>query len=618
MSKKQGNFIEEYLDKIILAVIGIVCIWLLVTRVFGSGNVVVINDEKLGPGEVDRYILDKMAANLDDRIRRGVDKTKRYEPKLDEYEKIMASSVGQIDDGRYCLLPAYGKEIFIDNREYRIPRIGPVTDVVAYHVRRVARTEAGQRGTDWQRVPSQLEDVDLVTVEGKFNAAALCERFRESFLSSGASAGPTGRQSRYSTPVFAAVRLERRLLDADGEWSQLQAVPRAKIRSAATIPDMPETADKLPADLDVEILMLQFNKFDTQLELLQPDVYNFADSGSKGVWLPPSAAKDRDEEQEKQARQKKGLERERSRTDKERQRSVAPQKSSFSTQRGMPGMPGMTGPGMPGGMRPFGPGTGRQTERVTPGRQPSEDFGEIGFTEATDINSLEELVFWAHDNTANLDNTYQYRIQIGVFNPIAGKDLFSAQDAKFKNDLILWSQFSEATEAVKIPARCYFFPTKVRPLGRGVTIKVCRYLLGNWYSKDFNTRAGEPIGGVIKTAVFERNKDDTMPEQIDYSTGAVLIAVVTKSDWDDVGGLRRREYSEILYARQDNRIKHLAFKKAYWPSDLRQIYKEIDETMKDDEKPRRKPRRPSQDRTRQQQQRRPDRKPGTGSFMPVF
>ena len=53
MRKKGGNFFEEHVEKMVLVLIGLVCMWLLITRVLISPNKVEYGGEKLGPGEID-------------------------------------------------------------------------------------------------------------------------------------------------------------------------------------------------------------------------------------------------------------------------------------------------------------------------------------------------------------------------------------------------------------------------------------------------------------------------------------------------------------------------------------------------------------------------------------
>jgi len=618
MGVKRGNFIEEYVDKVVLAVIGIVCIWLLITRVFGTGNSAEINGRTLGPGNIDKYIVNTLASELENKLDEAADESRQYKYRLDEYKSRLEMSLrysdgNAIDVSTALVLPELSSnDGNAGNRFYQIPQIGLVNDVAVCHVRRVAEVKSEQTNTTKKRnwaVRTRLEDVDLVTVEGRFNTASLFERFRESFISKDSSANIA--EQRYSKPVFAAVQLQRQRLQEDGRWGGWEIVPRVRVGESKVIPDVPETVDKLA--LDVEILMLRFSKIDLQEELLQPEVYDFADS--QGQWLPPSCAKEREE---KEAKAKKERERERKLQEKQRQSRRSRQKRERFQRPGEPS-PEVREPMEEYAPGPWGPlGLGRDRPvKARPRRWKSEELKKIAITDKTDFSKLEQLVFWAHDNTVKPGGTYRYKIRIGVFNPIAGQDLFSAKDAALKNDVILWSEWSQETEAIVIPQRSYFFPVKVRDTDKSVTVQVCQYLLGKWHRKDFKVKPGEEIGKVVKSSALERKKDDTIPAEIDYSTGVVLLDVVERNDWAGSGNLYRRDYSEMLYSPDAMTVKHLAIKKSYWPDELLESYKQIDKEIKQEqEAPRKKIRRQKDLRKQREQPFGPG--PGPGEFFNPF
>ena len=69
MSKEGGNFFEKHVEKMVLGVVGLVCLWLLVTHVLMSPNVVVVDRKPLNPGRIDPYVS-KQAAYLADELRK--------------------------------------------------------------------------------------------------------------------------------------------------------------------------------------------------------------------------------------------------------------------------------------------------------------------------------------------------------------------------------------------------------------------------------------------------------------------------------------------------------------------------------------------------------------------
>jgi hypothetical protein len=66
MSEKRGNFFEAHIEKMVFAIIGIVCLWLLTTRVLISPNYVEFDNKKFSAGEIDTYI-DNEAKSLSSR-----------------------------------------------------------------------------------------------------------------------------------------------------------------------------------------------------------------------------------------------------------------------------------------------------------------------------------------------------------------------------------------------------------------------------------------------------------------------------------------------------------------------------------------------------------------------
>ncbi len=96
MSKKAGNFFEQHIEKIILAVIGLVCIWLLVTRVVISPNSVEYEGKKFSAGGIDVYVV-KQADLLESKVNREPEVKPPYKSRLDEYLALMSSSVNGID-----------------------------------------------------------------------------------------------------------------------------------------------------------------------------------------------------------------------------------------------------------------------------------------------------------------------------------------------------------------------------------------------------------------------------------------------------------------------------------------------------------------------------------------
>ena len=107
------------------------------------------------------------------------------------------------------------------------------------------------------------------------------------------------------------------------------------------------------------------------------------------------------------------------------------------------------------------------------------ELDEILIKKKTELSDIDEpLVLWAHDDTVEQNSEYRYRIRLGVFNPIGGTNQFVKEDMEFKGKVILWSDFSEVTEPVKIPSVLYFFP--LQEVAEVVTVQISRYAMGYW------------------------------------------------------------------------------------------------------------------------------------------
>jgi len=238
----------------------------------------------------------------------------------------------------------------------------------------------------------------------------------------------------------------------------------------------------------------------------------------------------------------------------------------------------------------------------------------------TKLDELEKpLLFWAFDDTVRPGGTYQYRIRLGVFNPVAGTNRLVEQDAAKKNKVILWSEFSDVTKPVEVRPRMYFFATGVQETKKSATVEVARYCLGYWRSEDFEVKPGELIGRETKPKVEEKrrlpgmgmritdpmyagggpyamppgagpmpmpgygpgNQDQTnQPELIDYRTGKVVVDVLPVSDWGEAPNLRPRSYYEMLYTSDGHSIEHMPASTTHWSKDLLTSYQYVKTEMR--------------------------------------
>jgi len=512
MSKKGGYFFEEHIEKIVLAIVGLVCLWLLITHVLISPNYIEYDNKKFSPGDIDNYIS-KQAEVLEDRLNRKPEPKTPYKPNIDKFIAKINLAISDIDISLSLPQPNRSLTDVGDDRVYSIPLIGKVSDVAVEHIRAVAYVPIGEIGEEsiYGQAEHEPNDIDFVTVEAKFDVAGLYNRFYASFA--GENLQDEWRDPCLAAPIFAAVQLQRQELLSDSGWSDWQIIPRTKIDHRKKMFKVIEELEELPPG-GIKVRLLQFNDPIVTKDLLQPDAYMIA--SAREEWFPPSLHKEYVEQQREIDAQEKRIAKAAERKEREREREGerSDRRSRTPKTRGTAGAtpPGMSMPGM--GMPGMGmPGMGMPVRKTQPRRSRSErkiekerperskeiskttkniygEFDKILLTEKTDITKMEEpLVFWAHDDTVEPRKSYRYRMRLGVFNPIAGTDQFIEQDKSLKNKVILWSEFSDATGTVDIPGTLYFFPREIQEAAKTVTVTACRYVLGYWYCNKSNLQS---------------------------------------------------------------------------------------------------------------------------------
>ena len=137
MSKKDSNFFEEHIEKIILAVVGLGCLWLFITRVLFSPNYIEYDNDKFDSGAIDNYIS-KQAAVLENKLNRKPEPKQPYQPRVDDFIARFDSAISDINIGFGLPQPIISSKGISDNRVYRIPLIGEVNEVLVEHIRTVA------------------------------------------------------------------------------------------------------------------------------------------------------------------------------------------------------------------------------------------------------------------------------------------------------------------------------------------------------------------------------------------------------------------------------------------------------------------------------------------------
>ena len=614
MNKKTGNLFERYVDKIVLVVVGIFSLLLLWMFIFSGPYAVEYEGKKFSASQLDVYIK-QQTGELEDKLNESATEKLYVQDRRKEFFDRLSCSVSDIPNNICYPLPSSGTGVAISDRIYVLPDMKElkVTDVAVESIRTVVHMPVDEVDIQhpYNSVETELSDIDLVTVEGSVDISSLYNDFQQSFT--GRRVKGDWRDDDLAQPVFAAVELQRQRLTGRNKWSEWQTVPRTKVDDFKEILDIPQKVQDLK--YEVSLLMSQLGEFDIQSGILQPESYEFASSATE--WLTPVFHKEYEEivKQEKDQARRKELEMKKEA--RQRELDAKKQQKQGSRRSGGMGMPGFGGPGGPSGRSARRPRSQRSRGRDRKSSRRSDErrgvdildsrkaakekkertvddvyeaFDALFIEEETSLAEMREpLVFWAHDDTLEPGNSYRYRIKVGVFNPIASQNWFTEEQMHLKDDIILWSAFSEVTEVVSVPEMMHFFPLDISEKSangqKSVNVQVSKFYHGKWRSEEFEVKPGEIIGKLVEKDEEDPKKErEVMTERfglqqseesetVDYTTPAVLVDLVHSNDYDWAGAnLRPRDYADVLYTEDGDSIRHLAVSNRNWPSDLQKQF----------------------------------------------
>ncbi len=618
MKKKKGNFFEQYVDKIVIGISAMLSLGLLWVFVLSNPYGQEISGRKYGPSQLDD-VINREAETLQTRLDAPADAMSSYGSRLVEFEEKMRGGIAPV--GSFVPpAPGFGENRVEEKRRYRLPDIPMVADVDIEAIRTVVYVpmEKIDQEVSYGNVQVKRDDIDLVTVQATFDVDALNKSFYNSFANRRLKS--SWRNPRFVKPVFASVELQRSKEQADGGWGQWETVGPTKVNNLGKLLDVPEKVSGLQAGLGLDFRLNRFAKYDVQSQLLQPEPYVFA--SPRQEWLTPTLHKEyvkileRKEQEERREEQEREKELKRSRVTTSRGRSGGAQQSARS--RGGGTARGRTPSGTSRTGRRGDPQIGRlggeyddpaaRRSMLAKARQKTlldvkGELGDVWILEEEDISQRKDpITFWAHDDSLTDAGKYQYRIRIGVFNPIAGRDWVDGDQQHLDQQVILWSAYSEPTATVLIEKMIHFFPLATN-VGEdntdSVNVQVSKYFLGRWRSESFSLKSGEPIGRLVESEsarsasrpVMGRDGYDDYramegmeggsgyalmePTEIDYETGSVLVDVVASGDWQGPGGLKRRQFREILYTSDGVNLEHLAIGSRYWPGQMATAYDKV-------------------------------------------
>jgi hypothetical protein len=617
MSKKKGNFIDQYLDKIILGLTAAAALYLMWAFVLSNPYGQKVGNRKLSPSEIDSVNL-RQAREIQEKLGQSLEATKQYsQNKAVELSNKIDCPIPQISIVSWWPLPGGGQTGIGDDRQYAIPKIPIMENVNLVSLRGTVRmpTEDVTPEIPYASVAAKPQDMDLVTFSAKLNLQMLYDNFRQSFM--GMRLPPQWRDPVLADPVIARIELQRRSQKEDGSWTDWQTVPFNRIDPyQKTLRDIPLTTEQMTYG-NVDLFMNSCREPAVMKDILQPPIYDFLSTQIK--WLPAQWYQESTKIAEEQERQRVKEERDRrmrersapanrpggglSGADTRRQPGGGVQSGGRGGRSGRGGDLMMEGMGMGGG--PDGLGMPVPVKPTKPTRTVEDIEKEANaakIDDKTKLSTLKELTVWVHDDSVVSGLTYQYRTRLGVFNPIAGKEWFAPESQQYKNQVVLWSPYTEVAEAVKIPKMLHMFPMDVLSDGSGVAVDIYKYYMGRWHTQSFDVHFGQMIGKPMeskppKTGVggavgqemmgMPMGMPGEMPMmeniaglgsqalQVDYSTGYMLMDVQVRTNWI-TPSIRSQTVSNMLYLDDQNRILNLATKKSNsWSKELNTEYNAV-------------------------------------------
>lgn len=566
MGKKILDLLEKHVEKIVIGIIGIICIALLWFFVFSGPYSVTYMSKKRSPGNIDGLVI-VQARRLEEKMNQPPEHYPEFQTKSDLYQQKLAVSTDVIDEAVYLELPGLGKAARVEDRSYTKPDIPAVTDVQLEWYRTAVHSpvEIVDAVNRYEQVKTELVDMDLVTVQGTFDISRLKRNFQNSFNSP--LFKPDYRSPELATPLFADVRLQRQQLTESG-WTQWQDVPRTKADSFRTV--ISNIQEKMDDEYigGIGILMSNYNGAEIQQDIIQPQIYEFA--SSLDVWLPPTLHNQYQVLSKQMWDQHK------------EQRDIARKNARANQGQGA----------FEGGMR--NPVNTKRTLRRDPRKEQTtvqdvlDEYKNVSVNLTGGLSSLpnDTITIWAHDDAVEPESTYRYRMKIGIFNPTAGKGWF--ENKKDSDSVILWSEFTDSTEQVTIDPMMYLFPLDMTRDDSAVTIKLAKFYMGNWRTADFDVVAGQTIGGIVDIVPEKEIGNDNLggmevglfrgdqkPITVDFNTDILLVDVVPMTDLVGSNMLRERHYSDVLYTDDQVKIERMPTKKANWPDIIRAKFDEV-------------------------------------------
>ena len=584
MSSNTSNFWQQHIEKVLLAVGGLILLVVAGYYLAGSPYAVRVAGQMRGePAEVEEPIRREA-----ERLRRRLNRDQPLPP--EGWEQGRIPTYARRFEDRFNQRPSRLAQYDVPLNEPGlpedlVPRIDDVTYALAsppLPVKQEAQAGHGMLGymedQDLRqqliaRLPSSEKPYDFryVSVSGQFPMAQWLDQLDRA---EGGQAVP----ENWRFPLITAVYLQRQRRNPEtGKWESPKRVGPLPSQ-IAYLPD-PER-EWGPREASRTVRFIQEN----QQRIARPEFVPMA----QGVWRPPGEAGELSPDEQRRLRdlnrriQQLSARQQRLRDDSgtggERLRQVSDRLREALRERSE-----LTGRPMPDNMRgprpvtPAGPGqrgaprrdpaeimeetpeemmtrgSGRRRSPEGNRRRPPRDFRRSDRSDrrgagqrpaedqASDVMSG-HLRVWAHDISAEPGHTYRYRLVATVMNPLfLKKGVAEEQRQKYFHQIALAPELDAAestswTDPVTVAPKHRFFLVGGSASNRLARVEVWRLYRGQWRRATFDEQPGDPVGGQMEI------QTPTGRETIDMRPGAVLVDVTESSGEGWTGKITRMLY----------------------------------------------------------------------------
>jgi hypothetical protein len=169
----------------------------------------------------------------------------------------------------------------------------------------------------------------------------------------------------------------------------------------------------------------------------------------------------------------------------------------------------------------------RQLETQAALRTPEDEDGRGEEADSPIITHPDDptrVAVWYHDDSVESGKTYRYRMRVKLWNRYWGK-LSALQDPDQAKQTVLVGDWSLPGEAITVTPGTYFFLTRASIDKTSAGVEVYKWLRGRWLKESFDIAVGDVVGGIkeVATGVLDRQTLEEVRQPIDFTTGAVVL-----------------------------------------------------------------------------------------------